>query len=646
MHDGRVPDGSVRNHVTRAPLAPRIAPWLAIGTLFLLFLWIYGRFAPALHFVLDDPIETEVALARTWRAAVTGSFTGSINWSGYRPVTYALRATLAHLFGVQQMVGYYVVSLGLHLLNTLLTWRLVRRVAGNEAWAFLAAAIVLLLPAHNEAVLYMSASANLLALFFCLLTLEFALTARATARLWPQFVAAICLALAALAYEVTLPLIALIFAADWAMARAEVHAEGSAGVESTLRRHLPMYSAMIAAIVVVLAMRLWAGSGQMTSIRSDYALTMNPLRIVHGYLLLLGQMVLLHTSPWLHVPIFSNVRQWMEPTNARALASMALAFVLGSATLLVGMRAARSAGDRAPAAKPRPPMWVAWGVFWVAAMSLSFTMLAYRNPENRYTYIPSFGMAVAVTAGLAWLLPRGRWRPLAEGLVTAAAVALLTFYAYVDTSDVAEWERAAHHTRSFLAGASNVLPELPPSLDNVTLAQVGVPVDLGAAYLFSTDEGFAAAMRLHYGAPTLASLAGDLPLRARLENEADAAARTLLLGYSPERHEVRLVDSALICPTADVCTEYTLQNPTANGPTWRYALVGDPAAMGEGAVALLIDPGAAAPADCWFVTDIDRYEAGTRVWDSAAVAVRCQATLDALRDGGALQAPDAPQVSP
>jgi hypothetical protein len=68
--------------------------------------------------------------------------------------------------------------------------------------------------------------------------------------------------------------------------------------------------------------------------------------------------------------------------------------------------------------------------------------------------------------------------------------------------------------------------------------------------------------------------------------------------------------------------------------------------MGEGAVALLIDPGAAAPADCWFVTDIDRYEAGTRVWDSAAVAVRCQATLDALRDGGALQAPDAPQVSP
>ncbi len=91
----------------RERLAPRLAPLLALGTLILLFAWIYGRFAPALHFVLDDPIETEVALARPWLAAVTGSFTGEINWSGYRPLTYVLRATLAHLFGTRQMAGYF-----------------------------------------------------------------------------------------------------------------------------------------------------------------------------------------------------------------------------------------------------------------------------------------------------------------------------------------------------------------------------------------------------------------------------------------------------------------------------------------------------------------------------------------------------------
>ncbi len=346
----------------RAPASAMTRPsplptLLAVGTLVLLFLWIYGRFAPALHFVLDDPIETEVALSRSWGAAVLGSFTGEINWSGYRPVTYALRATLAHLFGVQQMVGYYVVSLGLHLLNTLLTWHVVRRVARNEAWAFLAAAIVLLLPAHNEAVLYISASANLLALFFCLLTLEFALTARRSVRLWPQLGAALCLLLAALAYEVTLPLIVLVLAADWAMDRAMDRAAGA----STLRRRLPMYAAMAAALAIALGLRLWAGSGQMTPIRSDYALTLNPLRIARGYVLLAGQMVLLHTSAWLHVPLFSNVRQWMDPANARALASMALALVLGGATMVVGLRAA-SRSDAPANVRPMPRVALLAGV--------------------------------------------------------------------------------------------------------------------------------------------------------------------------------------------------------------------------------------------------------------------------------------------
>ncbi len=613
----------------RDRLAPRLAPLLALGTLLLLFLWIYGRFAPALHFVLDDPIESEVALARSWGAAVIGSFNGEINWSGYRPLTYAMRATLVHLFGLQQVVGYYIVSLGLHLLNTLLTWRIVRRVARNDVWAFVAAAIVLLLPSHNEAVLYMSASANLLALLFCLLTLEFALTARATTRLWPQITAAICLMLSALAYEVTLPLIALVFAADWAMNQAE----GRGDAPSTLRKRLPMYAMMAAALVLVLGLRLWAGSGQVTPDRVDYALTLNPLHIARGYLLLLGQMVLLHTSPWPHVHLFANVREWMAPSNPRALASMALALLLSGATLLVAFRAAR-VDHGAAHPTPRPRVWLLWGLLWIAAMSLSFAMLVGRNPENRYTYIPSFGMAVAVAAGLAWLLPRKRSRPRAQAAVAIAAVALLTFYAYVDTSDVAEWERAAEHARSFLAGASAVMPNPLPA--GVTLAQVGVPGDVGTAYVFNTDDGFAAAMRLHYGVGALNTLAGDLPLRARLKNEPSAVATTFVLGYSPASHAVRPVDRALLCATPDSCMSYALQATATDAPTWTYALVGDPDAPSAEAVALLIDPQQDAPAACWLVFDLTRVKSNPRDWDNAAVAARCKATLAALQDGGAL----------
>lgn len=618
----------------RERLAPRLAPLLALGTLILLFAWIYGRFAPALHFVLDDPIETEVALARPWLAAVTGSFTGEINWSGYRPLTYVLRATLAHLFGTRQMAGYYFVSLGLHLFNTLLTWRVVRRVARNEAWAFLAAAIVLLLPAHNEAVLYMSASANLLALCFCLLTLEFALTARRSTRLWPQIAAALCLALAALAYEVTLPLIVLVAAADWAIDRAAVGAGGA----PTLRRRLPMYALMGAAILLVLGLRLWAGNGTVTPDRADYALSLNPLHAARGYLLLLGQMLLLHTSPWPHVPLFANVREWMAPTNPRALASMALALVLGTATLLVGLRAARRADASHNEWSPRPPVWLIWGILWILLMALSFAMLAGRNPENRYTYIPSFGMAVAVAALGAWLLPRERVRPVIQGVIVAASVALLTFYAYVDTSDVAEWERASSHARSFLAAASAVLPAPPLPAEGITLAQVGVPGDVGTAYVFNTQEGFAAAMRLHYGVAALNTLAGDLPLRTHLLNNPEAAEQTILMGYDANAKTVRAVDNALICSAPEQCTRFALLPTATDGPTWTYALVGDRGEPQAAAIALLMDPRQAQPSACWLVFDLAQTQINPRTYDNAAVASRCISTMAALHNAGALDA--------
>ncbi len=604
---------------------PRLAPLLALGTLLLLFVWIYGRFAPALHFVLDDPIETEVALARPWLAAVSGSFTGAINWSGYRPLTYAMRATLAHLFGTQQMVGYYVVSLGLHLLNTLLTWHIVRRVARNDAWAFLAGAIVLLLPSHNEAVLYMSASANLLALFFCLLTIEFALTARAKSTLWPQIAAAFTLGLAALAYEVTLPLILLVAAADWGMDRA------AAG--HTLRRRLPMYSAMAVAVVLVLAMRLLAGNGQVTPDRADYALTLDPVRIAQGYVILLGQMALLHTSPWPHVPLYANVRDWMAASNPRALASIILALCLSAATLIVGLRAARtstSPSDRTP----RPTFWMAWGLLWIVLMSLPFAALAGRHPENRYTYIPSFGMAVALSALAAWLQARGRARPIVQGLVVAAAVTLLTFYAYVDTSDVSEWERASAHARSFLSGASTVLPEPPAGM---TVAQVGVPGFVGSAYVFGTPEGFGAAMRLNYAAPIHGTVLGDMALRTYLEADPAVADKTVLLGYSAQSHTVHPVNHALICATPNSCTEFRFSQASVAAPAWTYVSVGDPGVPLVGAVSFLIEPGAAEPAACGQVFDLTTVPAELRNSSGAGVAERCATTVAALRASGALE---------
>ena len=143
----------------------------SVFTIIVLFWWVYGRFAGQLYFVLDDTIETYAALSRSLGQAISDSFTGQINWSGYRPLSYAARAFMSHIFGLDKMIGYYLVSLGLHLVNTLMLLALAHALLRSLAWAFVAAMFFLLLPAHNEAVLYMSANANLIALFFCLISL-------------------------------------------------------------------------------------------------------------------------------------------------------------------------------------------------------------------------------------------------------------------------------------------------------------------------------------------------------------------------------------------------------------------------------------------------------------------------------------------
>ena len=599
----------------RRPLvsASTLAPYVAVGSLVLLFLWLYGRFAGRLYLLLDDYIEMEAVLARPLLTAIADSFRGVINWSGYRPASIAMRALLFHPFGLEYVTGYHLVDLCGHLICVLLSYRLLWRIGRNTWWAFVGAAIVLLLPAHNEAVLLFLFNANVFALLFALLALDLALTARQSDSLWPQIATATSFAVAVLIFEVTIVLPVLIVAADWVLDRR------------LSRKRLPLYGMLAVVAAAILALRL--SLGVFVHVRSDYAISLAPANVALGYLLLLGQMVLLHSSPWPHWPLFSWLREWMSPTNPRVLVSVLL--TLGATiAVLWTTRGARERTRREPLALNSSLLWAVWGLLWLLAIGLPFASLSERNPEGRYTYIPSFGMAVALVAVLAWAEKMLRRRTKARWLLSGFTVCLLAFYAYVDTSDVAEWERASAHARAFMQGAPTVQPAISPG---VTLAQVGVPGSVGGAFVFTTSESFRSAMRLLYG-PQTESMSGDLALRTRLLQTPDATRTTLLLAYDRAAHAIARVERVDFCTDATNCAAFSLAAVGAVPPLWRYVQVYNDNDPDMGGIGLLFDaPNPTQALSCWAFVDLERVTVESAEKRTVPLEQRCaEASADLL----------------
>lgn len=524
-----------RRHWWQAELLP-------VFGLFLIFLWIYGRLAPQLYFVMDDYIETPVNLAKPLPAILADIFAGRLDWSGYRPITYAVRALLSHWFQLEFVIGYYLFGLGLHWLNTWLVLRISKQLFTQAAWAWLAALLFMLLPSHNEAIFYMSANANLIGLGFALTTIALVLAAAKpnahAQQRWVYYtLACLTYALAVLAYEVLLPLPILL----WLMAWRQLDKTGQ-------RHQRPLYWALIGVALLLLGLRFLVMDQRLTHPRADYAISTDWFHIARGYLILWGQMILLHTSAWENYPLFQNLRAWLSPLDSRVLVSLGLVLSGGIAWL-------RWVPRQQPAQATTPLYWFEWSVAWLYLFSLPFAALGGRNPENRYVYIPSVGFALGVTA--LWILgyERVAHRALLRKLVLSLAVLLVGFYAYVTTSDGAEWSEASRHTRAFMTQAPQRLPHLPTDSH---LFQTGVPEHVGAAYVFSTDVAFQHAMQWLYADPMLDVNVGQLALRDYLRSDAVNLAKTYLLSYDSATYTTHAPTWVEDCYSEIDCVFYPL----------------------------------------------------------------------------------------
>ena len=606
--------------LTTNPMLRTFYRWQAIAVIILLFGWLYGRFACRLDFVLDDYIETQASLSRPLGTAIVDSFTGKLTWSGYRPLSYSLRAGLAHRFGIEQLCGYHSVGLGLHLLNSLLVLQLASLLLGSVPWAFITALIFLLLPSHNEAVLYMSANANLLALCFALLALLATWQVRHKGGIGWMVLAWCSYLLGILAYEVILPLPVLLFA-------LEGNGRPSDSATRPPARRWLFYGGLFVIALTTLGLRYWAMAGQLAQPRADYAISLAPAHLWRGYQILWGQLFFLQTSAWAHLPLFVNVREWMSPLNPRALVSMGLTAGATGWLLLIASRqpdvrvAPRLLGQR-----------LAWALLWLLLFSAPFAALAGRNPENRYLYIPSLGFALLVATAAA-LVCQTNQRAL-RVLMRGALIGLVSFYAYVNTSDVAEWERAALHLRAFRSNLAQLLPATPGPSDR--LIQVGVPGDVGTAYLFTTPESFQAAMQLHYGWPASQSDMGDLHLRAALTSDPDSAAQTYLVAYARESQQTYRIDQTLLCSPELNCLRYDMAGDNtgpAGGATYVQLFTEAQATLPG--LALVFTPDDAHGyqlRSCWAFYDTSAVKVDPTTFDNTALTAACQEQAAALQE--------------
>jgi hypothetical protein len=547
---------------TQEPSHRRIrAQIAAIASLCLLFLWVYGRFAFALHFVMDDFIHSAVEMTGPLGATLRDTFAGIISWSGYRPLSTAFRVILTHAFGLERMWGYYVVYLSLHLINTLLAYRLVWRVSQSTLWAFFAAAVVLLLPSHNEAVFWFAATSNVLALFFALVALDFALTATERPGLLPAVGAAAAYACAVLAYEVTLGLPVLILAADWIR-------NGH-----TVRRRVRLYILFGITALLLLAMRLAVQAGSLLPVRSDYAVNLDPSHLLRGFLHLFSQMVLLYTSPYAGAPFQPYSRNWLEPASPLAIATSALTLAFVTLTFVLAAYAKQNGGATTDnPSRNAHGRWFLWGLLWMIVMGLAFATLTGRNPENRYTYLLSFGFAVSLTALLAALDETlQRTRPLQCALRSAMA-ALITFYAFVSVGDATDWAAASAIVRTTQQSIRTAIPNLTP---DQAISQIAIPAHLGSAYTYAIGPAFQSAMQLLYplGQPGFTDHA---TLRQWFANDSLNPAPTYAFGWNEVTRRVEPITALILCKTYDDCRYFDLLQPDgAASSTLRYLQIYD-----------------------------------------------------------------------
>jgi len=321
----------------------------------------------------------------------------------FYPVTFTLHWAEWHIWGTNAS-GYHLVSIGLHAVNAVLVWLLLRRL--HVPGALFGALLFAVHPVQVQSVAWLAERKNVLAgLFYFLTALAWLRFARTGS--WPLYGVALVMFLLGLLSKTvicTLPIALLL----WVWWRRP----------SPARKHVLLVLPFLGLAVLLVAVVIWRENTLLEG--KSFASGLSPIE----RLLIAGR------APWLYagklllpinlIPVYPHWR-----VDARAITQYA--FPLGTAAAVAVAWLLRRRLGRAPL--------VAVLFFTVSLAPTSglvdFGYLAKSFVGDHYLYIPSLALFAGLASLGAKLAARILPLPLREGagggLSAAAAAAVLAF---------------------------------------------------------------------------------------------------------------------------------------------------------------------------------------------------------------------------
>jgi len=365
---------------------------------------------------------------------IKGGITGkSLAWAfgrsyanNWHPVTWVSHMLDYELFGLRPF-GHHIVSLLLHIFNTLLLFGVLKKMTGAVWRSGFVAAAFALHPLHVESVAWVSERKDVLSAFFCLLTI-WAYACYAERRGFFRYVlVAVFLVLGLMSKPmlVTVPFVLLLLD-YWPLGRVSWRGgigEGGAvavagGVESVWRlilEKIPLF--VLVGVSCVITYVVQQSSGAVKTWES-YPLGMRLSNAAVSYCGYIVKMVY-PTSLAVLYPY---------PVNGPAVWN-----VLVCCAVLVGI-----SGLVIYAARRRRYPAVGW--FWYLGTLvpvIGLVQVGVQAMADRYTYLPSIGIFIIVSWGIAELTNRWRFR---TAIVTAASCVLIAGMVVRTRRQVGYWK--------------------------------------------------------------------------------------------------------------------------------------------------------------------------------------------------------------
>jgi tetratricopeptide (TPR) repeat protein len=387
MSAGSIIAGSIT--VSRCEDEERRAGRLPLILPILLFVLVFAVFLPALRndFVnYDDPdyvtsnprVQQGLTLENIRWAFQTNH---AANW---HPITWLSHMLDCALYG-QNPIGHHFTSISFHALSTALLFLLFWKTTGASGRSFVLAALFGLHPLRVESVAWVCERKDVLATFFGLLTLWFYVLRNSTSlagqvsRRFYYDAALICLALGLMCKSmlVTIPFVMLLID-YWPLRR--YGSESSVPVATLLAEKIPFFAIVAGASAVTLLVQAHAGAVKTVML---YPIAARAGNAVISYVRYLGKFFLpVNLAVFYPHPVYWPV--WS------ILAALVLLLVISVAAVHL---------------RHRYP-WFVIGWLWfigTAVPVIGLIQVGAQSMADRYTYIPSIGLALIAVWGVSCL---------------------------------------------------------------------------------------------------------------------------------------------------------------------------------------------------------------------------------------------------